>query len=181
MWKKVGVVVVWVLAAVGTTSITLAAVSQVGGQVIEGAAAPIDSAEIAAARAAIAAGPEPVQPATPPTIGSSTTTSTVAWVDVGSASTAVSPVATTSAASPALVEPVQVTTTLEGGSITVQRSGSTLTLVSALPNSGYWVELDASGPTVISVEFESEVHDSYYEATVVDGELSIKTSEEADD
>lgn len=49
------------------------------------------------------------------------------------------------------------------------------------PYSGFWAEVEASGPTRVEVEFESESHDSYYEAAVVNGELSVQTREEADD
>ncbi len=206
MWKRIGVVVIWVLAAVGTTSITLAAVSQVGGQVTEQAAGPIDSAELAAARAAAIAQTPAVTPeSTVASAGSEpTATSTIAWVDVGSASTVpeaaeatsttttttapavtpsttAAPTTTTTPPPTTTVAPEQVTTTLIGGKVTVQRSGSNVTLVSAVPHSGFWAEVESSGPISVSVEFESESHESKYEAKVDGGLLDIQVEEHEED
>ena len=199
--KRVGVVAVWVLAAVGTTSITLAAVSQVGGQVTERAAGPIDSADLAAARAAaMAQAPTATQEAPAPQTIGDTTTTTVPRVDISPTSTAPQAMSATPTTSLPAVEQVtttapiattepppvtlpseQVTTTLTGGTVTVNRSGSTVTLVSAVPNSGFWTELEESGPGQVVLEFESSSHGSDYEATVANGKLDIRTEEHQED
>jgi len=178
--KRVGVVVVWVLAAVGTTSITLAAVSQVGGQVTERAVGPIDSADLAAARAAaMAQAPTATQEGPAPQTIGDTVTTPIPRVDISPTSTAPQAVSAIPTTSVPAVE--QVTTTLTGGTVTVNRSGSTVTLVSAVPNSGFWTELEESGPGQVVLEFESSSHGSNYEAAVANGKLDIRTEEHQED
>ena len=45
---------------------------------------------------------------------------------------------------------------VKGGTVVVEASGGSVSLVSAVPNPGYTVEVDDGGPDEVRVEFESD-------------------------
>ncbi len=45
---------------------------------------------------------------------------------------------------------------VSGGTVVVEASGGAVSLVSAVPNPGYEVEVDDAGPDEVRVEFESD-------------------------
>ena len=58
---------------------------------------------------------------------------------------------------------------LTGGVVTVRYRGSTVTLVSATPNSGFGVEVNDGGPSKVDVRFRAEEHESRLVTRVRDG------------
>ena len=202
MWKRLGVIVLWVLATLGTASITLAAVSRVGGEVSDRPAIPVAGADLTALQVAttvqVSETAEVVTTATQPTSdtsagesGASTTepedASIVTVTSIASSTTSTSVVSsTTTTGAPAATTTTSaapqapVTTVLVGGTVTVQQAGGSVTLISAIPASvgGPWTaEVKNSGPNQVKVEFESESHESNYQAEISNGELVIAVEE----
>jgi len=200
MWKRVGVFAVWILATLGTASITLAAVSRVGGEVTERPAVPVAGADLAtttiqpspseapgitAPPGTVAVEPGAVvastsasistSPSAAPPVSSSLSTSPSSTVAGPSATSSTSTTTTTSAAP----QP-PVSTALVGGTVTVQRSGSSVTLISAVPASGFTADIEKAGPSKVEVEFKSENHESQFQAEVSSGVLEIDTEEHAE-
>ena len=64
--------------------------------------------------------------------------------------------------------------------MTVQQSGTNVSLISAVPASGFTAEVDKAGPSSVEVEFKSANHESKYHAEVNGGVLDIQTEEDAD-
>jgi len=201
MWKRLGVIAVWILATLGTASITLAAVSRVGGEVTERPAVPVAGADLATSTtqrstsaASGTAGPSGSVAVDPTAVVESTTTvvvsdsslalsgTTVPTVTIAdstatsSASTSTTSVASTTTTTASAPQP-PVSTVLVGGTVTVQQSGNSVTLISAVPTSGFTAEVEKSGPSKVEVEFTSENHESNYQAEISGGVLEIDTEE----
>jgi hypothetical protein len=184
MWKRFGVIALWVMATVGTASITLAAVSQVGGQVSERPAVPIAGADLVipttvAAPSTSSSTVTTVAPTTTEPVASTVTTQATSTTHA-TTTTATNPATTTTVASTTTAVSQSVTTSLIGGTVTVRHSGSTVTLISAVPASGFTADVESGGPNQVEVEFKSGNHESKYHASISDGRLDVET-EEGDD
>ena len=192
MWKRIGVVVLWVLATVGTASITLAAVNSVGDHVTEQAAVPIDSEDLLASPAVQALSSTTtttiaeINTTVPdPTFDMSTTTTSVTTTTAGgggeSSGTTAPPVSSTTTSTTAAG--VWVYRATDGGTVTVWFDGVSVTQPGVVTESGWTSKIEKSGPSEVVVEFESvsterEVH---YHASVEDGQLVIDIDESHDD
>ncbi|HSF87158.1 MAG TPA: hypothetical protein VLG28_16070 [Acidimicrobiia bacterium] len=106
---------------------------------------------------------------TPPSTSPTTTTTTTT-----------TPPATTTTTT---VAPAVVKTYISiGGSVTVEVSGNTVTLLGAVPNAGFSAqEKSASDPDKVVVEFESENHQSTITVEVEDGVIEVDIDEEPGD
>jgi hypothetical protein len=192
MWKRIGVVAVWILATLGTASITLAAVSRVGGEVTERPAVPVAGADLATTT---------IQPSTSEVSGITAPVGTAA-IEPGAVveSTSTSGAApapsnttspTTIIASPSTTSPVSTSTTaasytapptyLVGGTVTVQVMGNNVTLIAAVPLSGFTADIEKAGPSKVEVKFKSANHESKFKAEISGGVLDIDTEEHEED
>lgn len=120
---------------------------------------------------------------TPPdTLGTTTTT-----VDGGSAPDTTQPPGSSATTPSTTIPDAQTTTTtsasftktytLVGGRVTISANDPSVTFISAVPNAGFSVNLESSGPTEVKVEFDSEGHESEFTAKWGDGELLIDIDE----
>ena len=193
----------WILATFGTASITLAAVSRVGGEVSDRPAVPVAGTDLAATSrspgavvttdpTAISVTTQPVVEAAaagtlpadslPSTTVPSTDSSTPMTSDIGSdgesvTSSTSAPSSTTSTTSTTATTAYLDTTGLIGGTVTVQVTGDNVALIAAIPNDGFTAEVKQSGPSKVEVEFNSLGHESKYRAEVRDGVLDIDIEE----
>lgn len=174
MLRRIGVVVIWSLATLGTASLTYAAVSSAGRAVGNDPSAPVAGAEIAAR----------ISTTTTTTIaaveGSSTTTFAFGETTITTATTLPGTTTTAPAGPPTTAAPVVTTTatttqhwkTVPGvGTVGVAVSGDEVTLVSATPVTPFHVDVEDDGPEKVEVEFDSESAEYQVRATVQDGEL----------
>ncbi len=63
----------------------------------------------------------------------------------------------------------------------MQQTGNSVTLISAVPSSGFTAEVDKAGPSEVKVEFNSSSHESDYKAKIENGFLDIETEEHEED
>ncbi len=209
MWKRVGVVVMWILATFGTASITLAAVSRVGGEVSDRPAIPVAGTDLAAMsrspRAVVTTDPSAISVTTQPVVeaaasgtlpedSSPSTTvpskdsSTTMTADVGSdggsgtgSESAPSSSTTSTTSATATTTAYLDTSGLIGGTVTVQVTGDGVALIAAIPNDGFTAEVKKSGPAKVEVEFNSLGHESRYRAEVRGGVLDVDIEEHEED
>ncbi|OFW65153.1 MAG: hypothetical protein A2135_03320 [Actinobacteria bacterium RBG_16_67_15] len=173
MLKRIGIIVVWVAATVGTAAITLAAVSSAGRQVADRPAVPVAGADLAARFAAN------TTTSTTAVASSSTTTTTAA-----ATTTTASGVTTTTTSGPGATTTTAGTTTTVAksqnltfeqpgvGRVTISVEGSAVGYVSSVVlGSGYRAEVDDAGPEKVAVKFENEHREYVFTARVVDGTL----------
>jgi hypothetical protein len=66
---------------------------------------------------------------------------------------------------------------LTGGLVTVRYRGTTTTLVSAAPNSGFGAEVNDAGPEKVDVRFRSDGHESRFATRLRDGTPDPQTEE----
>jgi len=208
MWKRVGVVVMWILATFGTASITLAAVSRVGGEVSDRPAVPVAGTDLAATSRSqetvvttdptasattqpvveAAASSSLLEGSSPSTTVPATDLSTTMTSDItsdagpGTGSESASSSSTTSTTSTTVATTTYLDTTgLLGGTVTVQVTGNGVVLIAAIPNDGFTAEVKKSAPSKVEVEFNSPGHDSRYQAEVRDGFLDVDIEEHEED
>lgn len=189
-------ILVWVLATLVATTVALAAVRSVAGQVVDEPGSPLLTAT--------------------GTLGlTDTTTSTIATTTEAPTSTTVVPddglvvvpsgpdetedvttttaarVTTTSAAPPPTTEPPPPTTTttpatetttyqLAGGWVRITSSPGVVTLSGANPNPGYTMDVEHTGPETVEVEFRKEEQHSTFKAEWDDGKLDVEIKEHED-
>ena len=173
MLKRIGVVVVWLLATLGTAALTYAAVSQADRAVSDDPAMPVSAADIAArVSTAVTTAPE-----------GSTSTSTTAPVasTTSVATTATAPVTTTTtpAATTTTTAPQSQTEwkTVSGvGVVGVFIDGDEVSLISASPVNPYHAEVEENGPERVEVKFEAESSEYRVRAEVRDGRLVWEVS-----
>lgn len=179
MLRKVGVVLLWLLATLGTASLTYAAVSSAGSAVGVDPSPPVAGADIAAristtTSSTDAAAPPTSLPGTtavPPSMPVSPTT-----IPTGATTTTV---ATTTASTTTSGAPTQHWKTVPGvGTVGVAVSGGSVTLVSATPVAPYQVDIEDDGPEKVEVEFDSDGADYKVRAMVRDGQLVWETESE---
>jgi len=181
--KRLGVILLWLLATVGTVSLTYAAVTQADRAVTDAPAGPVAGADIAAriATTTTAAGTDTTGavvttttvtvPATAVTATTVVTGTTLSPPTTAAASTTT----TTSAASP------QWKTVPGVGTVGVSVAGTAVTLVSATPVAPYSVDVENDGPERVEVDFESGETRYRVRAEVVDGEIDWDVSQEAEE
>lgn len=191
MWRRIGVVTLWALATIGTASITLAAVGQVGDSVTQQAATPIDAADLLASPAVQALSSTTTTTAAPTTTAVTTTVAEATTTTGDTTSTTAGGGSVTTA--PGTTSPVASSTTttsvataqlvvrdLVGGRVSVWFDGATVVHASSQASSGggpWTVEVKDSGPNQVVVEFESASHESTYHAEVEGGQLVIEIEE----
>ncbi len=169
--RRLGVVVLWLLAALGTASLTYAAVSSAGSAVGENPSPPVAGADIAARISTTTSGVEivvtstslPVTTAVPPSMPLTTTT-----LAGGGTSTTVS---TTTVTTTTGTTTQHWKTVPGGGTVGVAVSGGSVTLVSATPVAPYQVDVEDDGPEKVEVEFDSEAAEYRVRAEIHDGQL----------
>jgi hypothetical protein len=181
--KRLGVILLWLLATVGTASLTYAAVTQADRAVTDAPAGPVAGADIAAriATTTTAAGTDTtgaVATTTTTTVTVPTTAVTSTTVVTGTTlsppTTTAASTTTTSAASP------QWKTVPGVGTVGVSVAGTAVTLISATPVAPYSVDVEAAGPEKVEVDFESGETRYRVRAEVVDGELDWDVSQETE-
>ena len=153
----------WLLATLGTASLTYAAVSQAGRAVGDTPAVPVAAADIAA-RVSTSVAVSSTVAAEPSTTSSTDVTTT----SVGSANT--STTSTTSTTAP--TAHTEWKTVPGVGTVGVSVSGDSVTFVSAQPVAPYDVDVEHSGPGYVEVEFW---------ASEASGETEYKVRAEAED
>lgn len=180
--KRLGVILLWLLATVGTVSLTYAAVTQADRAVTDAPAGPVAGADIAAriATTTTAAGTD--------TTGAVVTTTTVTVP--ATAVTATTVVTSTTLSPPTTTAATTTTTsaastewhTVPGvGTVGVSVAGTAVTLVSATPVAPYSVDVENDGPERVEVDFESGETRYRVRAEVVDGEIDWDVSQEAEE
>lgn len=172
MLKRLAVILAWVLATIGTASLTYAAVSRVGPDAGDRPGVPVASQEIAARVAATST----TVAATTSTATTSTTTATGEPSTTLPATTTSTNAATTTGAAPATTTTtasgVQTAyRTTPGGTVGVSVSGSSVSFLSAQPASGFSADVEDTGPEKVEVEFDGESAEYTVRASVVDGSL----------
>jgi hypothetical protein len=184
--KRLGVLLIWVLATIGTASLTYAAVTQADRAVGDNPTLPVAGADIAAQI--------PVTTTTAPT--SSTTGAVITTTTIGvptSGVTTTTLATSTTATSPPTTAGASTTTTVATasspqwktvpgvGTVGVAVSGSSVTLVSATPVAPYHIEVDDNGPEKVDVKFESETMEYRVRAEIIGGTLTWSVTNSADD
>lgn len=120
------------------------------------------------------------------TTPSDTLGSTTTILDGGIGSTTTQPSASTTTPSTTIPQDQTTTTTsasftktytLIGGRVTISANDPSVTFISAIPNAGFSVDLESSGPTEVKVEFDSEDRESEFTAKWRDGELLVDIDE----
>lgn len=182
MMKRLGVIVLWVLASIGTASLTYAAVTQAGRAVGEDPSTPVAGADIAARLATTTAPTTPEVATTAPVAPDDTTAAATSTTRPPSITTTTAAPTTTSGpttTAPAVTAPSVVWHTVPGvGVVGVSVSGDQVTLVSATPVAPYHAEVDDTGPEHVDVKFESESAEYRVRAEVRDGELTWSVEQE---
>jgi hypothetical protein len=174
--KRLGVIIVWLLATLGTASLTYAAVSQAGRAVGDTPAVPVAAADIAArvstsvaVSSTLAAEPSTTSSTdiTTTSIGAGTSTTTLASSGTTTASGSTSTTGTTTPSAHTEYK------TIPGvGTVGVSVSGDSVTLVSVQPVAPYDFEVEHSGPDHVEVEFTSVVTEYKVRAEVENGVVS---------
>ena len=157
-WQLLGV---WVVAVVAATVLTWQIVSMANDRVGE-------------------ASTDPIQVTTPDsstsTTGGSTSTTTVSSTPTtapnGTSSSSSSPATPTSQAPPS---PEVRTIPTEGGTLTVSVTPGSITYLSAVPATGFAVELDEAGPPEVRVEFISVDTEVEIRVRWRDGQVVVET------
>jgi hypothetical protein len=78
-------------------------------------------------------------------------------------------------------KPVTSTYDLVGGSVTISAVNPDVSLIGAVPNSGFTVKVENAGPNEVKVEFRSESRESEFSAKWEGGELRVRTDDHEDD
>ena len=188
----------WAAATALTAGVALAVVGLAGEQVADEAVRPLTADEVEAlgmpptTAAGTTAAPTTAAPgldATDPALPGQATTSATAPASTAPPTTQSSPgttapPTTTSAATsttnaPPSGEPVVDSRRITGGTVVVRWTSSWVEFVSATPDDGFDVDVDARGPEHVEVEFEGQGVTSHYVAEVSDGVLVVQT--EVDD
>lgn len=199
MLKRFGVVLAWLLAALGTASLTYAAVSQAGRAVGDDPAMPVSASDIAArVSTTITAASDTVTALDGATSTTEPGAATTVVVPTGPGTTApgsattmtTAPTTTTSASASTTTTSATTTTaaahtewkTVSGvGVVGVSVAGDQVTLVSASPVDPYHAEVEENGPERVEVKFESESAEYRVRAEVRDGQLVWEVSSSSGD
>lgn len=170
--------VVWLLATLGTASLTYAAVSQAGGAASDSPAMPVSAAEITArvsTTTTVASSSTTSQDIATSTTTSTTSVTTTTTLSTGSTTSTPSTTSTTTA-------PHTEWKTVSGvGVVGVSVSGETVSLVSASPVDPYHAEVEDNGPERVEVKFESESLEYQVRAEVRNGILEWEVTTSSDD
>ena len=183
MARHFGLIFAWVLATAVATLISMAAVSLVGASVVDQPIAQFIQTTTTTNTTGTTSVPESLastttSPTIEPTLGSTTTTLAVPTTSGAtttttqpSPTTTTSPATTSTTVAPTTTTVPDTTTTtvattgpftfpVNGGSVTISCSGNTISLGGAVPDLGFAVEVEKSGPDEVRVEFtagETEV------------------------
>jgi len=187
--KRIAVIVAWVVATLATASITLAAVDQAGRQVSDRPAVPVAAEDLSARVTSTTTTTEPPpETTTTEAIDGSTTTSeavtTTSTAPSASATTTSTTAPQASSTTTAPPSPATKSKATAGGTVVVSVSGSTLTLISAVPAQGYDVEVESPGPgEEVEVWFEKRDETVEYRvrASAEDGDVVWDVEVEHDD
>jgi hypothetical protein len=179
--KRIGIVLVWLAATLGTATLTLAAVGRAGSEVSDRPAVPISGAELAARFASTTiAGVSTTQAGTTSEVGGTTTDGATTTVVADSAPTTATTVATTETASTfdgTVTTETSQTQTFEKrdvGRVTIKVKGPEVIYVSSVVlGSGYSVHLEDTGAESgrVVVTFEGGDAEFTFTARVVGGSL----------
>lgn len=195
MKRYLGIGAAWLGATVLSVFIASAAVAGIRDRVVEAPVAigppttsttqaPADTTtstvletpSTAAAQPTTEPSPSTTEPTseTTTTIVESATTTTATPVTTTTTTTA-PPQTTTTAA------PRYLTYPLVGGTVTLGVANGEVWIVSLDPAAGFDADIEKDGPDEVEVDFESNTHKSELSAKFEDGELKVKTEEEARD
>ncbi len=172
----------WLAATVLAVIVASAAVGAVRSGVTDqpSASAPFFGAADTVTTSTTTEPPTSTTTRPPEAVGSTTTT-----VDTGSTPT--EPTGSSATTPTTTIPEAQTTTTtsgsftktytLVGGRVTISASDPSVTFISAIPNAGFSVDLESSGPNEVKVEFDSEDHESEFTAKWHEGELLVDIDE----
>lgn len=62
----------------------------------------------------------------------------------------------------------------------LEYGGDAVWVISAVPNAGFYSEVDQAGPVEVKVEFESNDHESQLTAHIENGELKVSIDEKGE-
>jgi hypothetical protein len=165
--RRWGLLGAWVLVVALTTTMTWQIVSAADQRVGDPVGAPLN------------VGPPSLDTTTTPPGTSSTTPVTTA---PGSASTSGASSTSSSTPSPSTSQaPLPAETVVipsAGGTVTVRVSQGRVTYLSAVPKTGYAVEVENPGPPEVRVEFESEESKVEIRAQWENGQLDVEINVE---
>jgi cytoskeletal protein RodZ len=119
--------------------------------------------------------------AAPTTEPPETTVTTIVESGTSTTTTTAPPETTTTTTAPPTL--TRKTYSLVGGTVVIDIGDGGVWVVSAVPNSGFYSEVDNKGPDEVKVEFEGNDHKSTFKAYFEDGELKVSKDEggEGDD
>ncbi len=191
MSRRLALVLAWLGATVLAVGVASAAVGTVRNQVTDRpqttdpffAAAPVAAASSTTLGATTTL---PATSATTTTLASTTTTAPQTSTTLANAVTTTTSAATTTTRPPTTTtapppKPITTTYNLVGGSVTITAASPNVSLVGAVPSSGFTVKVENAGPSEVRVEFDSESWESEFSAKWDDGELRVRTDEHDDD
>lgn len=160
MLKRLGVIVVWLLATLGTASLTYAAVSQADRAVGDAPAVPVAAADIAArvsttvpVSSTLPAEPSTTTPAGVTTTSVAVTTSTTTLASSSATGAPGTTIATSTSSGTTQAAHTEYKTIPGVGTVGVSVSGDSVTLLSVQPVAPYDFEVEHSGPEQVEVEF----------------------------
>ena len=155
----------WLGATAATGAVAWGAVRLAGEQTAEQAVRPMTARQVEALAAAT-------------TAGVVSTTGTATSTTAAATTTAVGTTTTTGAEA----NPIVAARRTAGGTVVVSLQGGRLSLMSATPTAGFFVEVEESGPDEVVVVFEGgEGNEIRVRASVEDDEISFEVETGEDD
>ncbi|MGH9084146.1 MAG: hypothetical protein ACRDYW_01720 [Acidimicrobiales bacterium] len=148
MPKRGLLIVAWLVAGVLAVALATAAVSRVGNEVTGSRPSPLSAGEVQQELTAASTTTSSTTVTTGPTVSPPTTSDSTA--------TSAVPPTTVPVDAPAETR----TYALVGGTATLRFTPQGVTVVTATPNPGYSVDVEAENVNGVKVEFESDAHES---------------------
>lgn len=205
MVRRLGVVLIWVVATLVATTVALAAVRSVAGQVVDEPGSPLlvaTSSGVLGDGTTTTAAATTTTSRTPPTVVpddglivtsisqsndgddseqgvSSGTNPTTAPPSGSTTTTTAASAPTTTTQAPA--ESQTKTYQLVGGWVRITYGQGVVTLSGAGPNAGYSMDVEHDGPEEVKVEFRKDELRSEFKAEWSDGELDVEIDEGSGD
>jgi len=196
MIRRAGVVFIWVVATLVATTVALAAVRSVAGQVVDEPGSPLLAAtgSLGLADSTSSTSSTTTQAPTSTTVvpddglivvssGPDETEEVTNTTSAPVTSTTAAPTATTEPPTTTTAGPAAETTTyqLAGGWVRITSSPGVVTLDAAGPNSGYTMEVEKAGPDEVEVKFRDGEEHSTFKASWDGGKLNVELGDESDD
>jgi hypothetical protein len=163
--RRLGLALLWLLVTAAATFVAWRAVDAADNDVSEQPVFPVEA--VAGATSSVDGQSNTTDPPrrtstsrgdSSGTSGSSSSSSSTSSTSStsGSSSTSTSTSSTSTPGTTPATTTERRSVSVAGGTVVVEASGGAVSLVSAVPNPGYSVEVDEQGPDEVRVEFESD-------------------------